>query len=261
MDFNNHLFRCSSLFKLMTQPQKKEDKEAGRLSVTTQKYLNEVYIEAVYNRRSEFSAKYIEKGIKMEEDGMTVLSRSKGLFLRKNSERLNNKFFTGEPDVMPVNKIGYDIKCPWSLFSMPMPGEELCDQYEYQNQGYIDLTGADEWVTVYCLVNAPANLVLNEKKSIWYALGCPDEESELYVSKCVEVEKNMIFDMREFLKEAPYFDFHCQEWTYDIPFEERVIEFKSVRDDDKIKLVKEKVIKSREHLNSRANRRVETIAA
>jgi len=238
----------------MTQPQKKEDREAGKLSVTTQKYLNEIYIEAKYNRRNEFSAKYVEKGIKMEEDGLTLLSRTKGLFLRKNTERLNNKFFTGEPDIMPVKKIGYDIKCPWSLFSMPLPDDELCDQYEYQNQGYIDLTGADEWVTAYCLVNAPSNLVLNEKKSIWYALGCLDEEKEWYVEKCIEVEKNMIFDMREFLKEAPYFDFHCQEWTYDIPLEERVIEFRSVRDDDTIKALHEKVIKSREALTAKCNR-------
>jgi hypothetical protein len=254
MNFDNYLFRCSGLSKLMTEPKLKVDKEAGNLAQTTTNYLKEIYREAKYSRRNEFSSKYIEKGLSQEENAITLFSRVTKTFYKKNDTRLNNKFITGEPDLFAGDEItkckeGFDIKCSWSIFTFPFPDDVLDPCYKWQNAGYMYLTGAEKWTTAYCLVNATANLVLNEKKAIWYKLGCPDEEDEQYIEKCIEVEKNMIFNRSEFIKVDPGFDFHCRDWQFDIPLKERVLTFTTERNEDDIKIIQDKVLKARKWLN------------
>lgn len=266
MDFSNYLFRCSSLYKLMTEPQSKEAKERGDLSATTKTYLREIFREEKYRRRNEFSSKYIEKGLAQEENAITLFCRVKKLYLTKNETRLSNKYITGEPDLFHGESIttclkGWDTKCSWSLFTFPYSEDGLDKQYEWQNKGYMWLTGAKEWATTYCLVNATPDQVLNEKKSIWYKLGCPAEDSEIYTQKCIEVEKNLIFNISEFRKEAPGFDFHCAEWDYDIPLNDRVLEFTTERNDADINKLIERIIKCREYLNQLAGTKQEQIAA
>jgi hypothetical protein len=248
MDFSNYLFRCSSLYKLMTEPQSKEAKERGDLSATTKSYLREIFREEKYRRRNEFSSKYIEKGLAQEENAITLFCRVKKVYLTKNETRLNNKYITGEPDLFHGESIttcqeGWDTKCSWSLFTFPYEEDGLDKQYEWQNTGYMWLTGAKKWSTAYCLVNAMPDQVLNEKKSIWYKLGCP------------------IFNISEFIKEAPGFDFHCTEWDYDININDRVLEFTTERNDANINKLIERIIKCREYLNQLAGVKEDQIAA
>jgi len=241
----------------MTEPKTKEAKERGDLSQTTISYLQEIFLEEKYKRRNEFSSKYIEKGLAQEEQAITLYTRAKGVYLQKNTTRLYNEFLTGEPDAFIGDQIqgcekGIDFKCSWSIFTFPFYETELDPQYKWQNTGYLALTGAGEWETSYCLVNATANLVLNEKKAIWYKLGCPDEDSEEYIKKCIEVEKNLIFNRADFRKEDPGFDFHCPVWEFDIPLEERVKSFATIRSEEEIEIVYNKVKRCRAYLNEMA---------
>lgn len=238
----------------MTQPKSKSDREAGNPSQTTISYLREIYREQKYGRRNEFESKYTEKGKVQEENAITLFCKINRLFYKKNTERLNNEFITGEPDIHNGETIrtcthGVDIKCSWSLFTFPYPEDKLCDAYEWQNQSYMFLTGAEMWTTAYCLMNAPGNLITNEKKSIWYKMDMPDEGEAEYVEKCIEVEKNMIFDMTEFRKENPGFDLHCTDWHYDIPLNDRLVRYESTRNEDCIERIKKEVTEARKCLN------------
>jgi hypothetical protein len=256
MNFDTYLFHPSAFHKLVTEPKTKADKKAGNLSVTTISELRKIYREEKYQRKCGFESKYTDKGLIQEDNAITLVSRLEKRLYIKNTIRITNDYLTGEPDLVDNKDImkclrGCDIKCAWSLWTFPFADDELSSAYEWQNHCYMFLTGAKEWETKHCLMNAPADLITNEKKAIWYKMGMPDESEAEYVEKCIEIEKNMIFDMGEFLKENPYgFDFHCTDWQYDIPMSERVVTFLVKRDEAKIEKIKSTVERCRIYLNN-----------
>ena len=69
-NFNNYLFRCSSLGKLLTAPRNKSEV----LSETTKSYLQQIHKETIFKRKKDISSKYMEKGILGEEKSLTAYS-------------------------------------------------------------------------------------------------------------------------------------------------------------------------------------------
>lgn len=103
------------------------------------------------------------------------------------------------------------------------------------------LTGAKRWTTAFCLVNASASLIDAEKKRIYYSLGCPDDDNVDYHKKCISIEKNMIFDLLQFKKDNPHYDMACNNWEFDIPMSERVVEFTVDRNESEIEALYERI--------------------
>lgn len=229
-------------------------KDDFTLSQTALSYIGTLYREYKFQRRQEFSSKYIEKGVQQEEDAITLLSLYLKRMLFKNAHRLTNDFITGEPDVFIGESIdkaeeGYDTKCSWSVWTFPFEGP-LDPKYYWQNMGYMALTGAKRWTTAYTLVNASAHQITSEKNKIWYAMGCPDETSDRYIEKRIEVEKNMIFDMAQFIDDNPGYDLDCPDWKYDIPLSERIKLFTVERDDQAIQMIYDRVTACRRFMNT-----------
>jgi hypothetical protein len=241
--------------------EKEKDKT---LPKTMTNELRKIHRMETYNRNFNISTKYIRKGLSQEEEAITnyqmyLNKTGKRVLLTKNTERLYNDFFEGEPDIWRKgDKIGYDTKCSWSLDTFPFPSDELIIDYESQNQVYMNLTGAEEWVTAYCLVNIHEHGLNNEKLKEYYVLDCPDEEHENYYEyrkRCMDIERMLIFDYERFTHAFPYHDlFYTKEqWMdegNDIPLEERIIEKKSYRNDDFIKELKERRLIAIEYLKS-----------
>ncbi len=299
MKFDDLLIRCSAIGNLMAKPKEtltekqaetinelkakpkltikqeetlnellKRQNNPPQLSKTAESYLKKLFREEKWLRHQQYSSKYIEKGIREEEASITLLSVIKGVYMRKNTERKSNAYITGEPDIQPVLvdgvKTGYDVKTCWDLFTMPFPDEEIDSDYEWQNRGYMELFGADRWVTAYCLVNAPGSLIWREKEKVFYALGSPKEGDDSYVvylKKCIDIEMNHIFDIAQYYKDNPpsslYHDLTIKDlgtWTpenpvFDIPKEQRIVEFVTNRDIIKANLIYEKVKASRKFMN------------
>lgn len=264
LDFSHWLCRASAFHKLVTEPKTKADKDAGELSITTKNFLKDCFREAKYHRRKEFESKYTDKGLVKEEDAISLVSRVTKTLYKKNKIRVSNHYVTGEPDIHDGKQLmkckkGGDVKCVWSLWTLPFKNDRLDISYEWQNKIYMYLTGAKEWYTHYCLVNAPDYLITAEKKGIWHKLGCPEEDEpthkELYaeyIKKCIDVERNMIFDMPQFKKDHPYFDLDLTEWSYDIPMEERIVSFRVEWDEQDLIKIKYLVTKARNYLNELA---------
>lgn len=259
--FDNYLFHSSAFSKLTTEPKLKVDKDAGNLSETTKTYLYEIYLEEKYKRRKQINTKQMRKGTLQEEEAITLYCRLHKNMFEKNTIRFTTKYTTGEPDIVDskdVSKItkGVDIKCSWSIFSFPSALDKLDKAYEWQNQCYMDETGAQEWITAHCLVNALGYMITDEKRKVWYSLNMPDEADEEYIMQCLEVEKNMIFDMGEFKKNEPQYDLTFDQygfkWDYDIPLKERVFEFHTPRDKFMIESIPDYAIKGRKFLNGLA---------
>lgn len=250
---NEMLFRASSMGAIMSGCKKGWDVEN---SLTCKRKLVEMFRQEVWQRRYDKSNKYVKKGIEVENDSITLYCRvKKGEMFKKNTIRLNNEFFTGELDLYRGESITkatriVDIKSSYDWTTFPsICDTEVDDNYEYQGLVYMDLTGAGLHTVAHCLVNTPAHLITTEKWRKRGEMGIIDTETEEFIEACIEIEKNHIFDMGLFLKEYPYFEFHCKDWNYDIPMIERVHELDVVRDDKKIARMKERIDECRIWMN------------
>lgn len=234
MNWSDTLIRCSSIGSIMTEPKEKAAKEAGELSKTAKSHLKGVYINEKYGRHKDIITKQMQKGIEVEEESITLLSRVQKKMLYKNSERLSNAYITGLPDIYEGESIYNaesitDIKSSYDLHSfINNIGEQLDRDYYFQLQGYMALSGAKIAYIAYCLVNTPAHIIENEKYRLLKSMDVISEESPEFIKEALKIEKNMIFD--------------------DIPKEERVLIFTILRDDEIIETIYDKVVKARAFL-------------
>jgi hypothetical protein len=230
MNFDDYKFRCSALGKLMTN-----DRSGKAIGETAIKYLVECYVERVYGRKKDISNKYIEKGLSVEEDAITLYSRLTKKFFKKNDQRVNNAFVSGEPDlfegesIMDAEQI-IDTKSSWDIFTFFFSKTEKVDKgYFWQMQGYMDITGAKKATLAYCLINTPDVMIEDEKRRLLWKMGAVTDQNDDYLKAAEEVEKSMRFD--------------------DIPMKERLILITVDRDDAAIKQIHDRVIEGRGILN------------
>lgn len=234
VDWSKLLFRCSCLGLIMTEPKEKVTKDAGGLGKTCISHLIKIYGWEKYGRIDDIQTAAIKKGLAVEEDSITLISEVEKVMYKKNTERINNEYFTGLPDMflgkeIRKAKIVKDAKSSWNLESfLKNEVEELSKLYYWQFQGYASLTGAKSGSIDFCLVNTPIQIINDEKKRLFYKLNVATEDNEDYKSACAELEFNSIFD--------------------DIPKKERIIKFPIQRNDEDIKRAQEKVESCRKWL-------------
>ena len=113
------------------------------LSKGAKTHLRKLRREIKFGRRKELKNQYLSKGVIKEEDAITFLTLWHGDYFVNNKERVENKFFSGEVDVIEM----YDTKCSWEMDSLPDPEEPLPMIYEYQNRVYMMLHNAEQWTT------------------------------------------------------------------------------------------------------------------
>ena len=209
----------------MTNPRSKSEK----LSETTKSYLNEIYIEELFGRKKDITNKYIEKGIYVEEESLNLIqSHYLGKLLIKNKEHFENEYIKGTPDVI-IDRV-IDTKSSWDIFTFSEADGNNKDYY-WQGQGYMNLTKKKEFDLAYCLTNAPEHMIVDEKTKQMYKRGLIGLDGSIEFDEMEnEIEKNMKFD--------------------DIPLEKRVKIFSFEFDDKAFELLKQRIIDSREYLNS-----------
>lgn len=206
MNWKDYKFRCSALGKLTTNPQGVKDPDKvdhwSKLSETTKTYLLECYIREVYGRDKEILNKYIEKGLQVEEDSITLYSRTTKTFFKKNEERLSNDYITGTPDLFTGSSIQeaetiIDIKSSWDIHTFfETISKPLNKNYVAQINGYCALSGAKTGKLVYCLVDTPPILILDEQRRLGWKVGIATEDwqiNEVYNQACEYLEKSMTY--------------------------------------------------------------------
>jgi len=245
-------------------------KNEVEISEGHRKFLLQTYAAEVHGRRTQISSKYLKKGNAREQDALTLLSRVKQKVFNKNTERLRNEYFQGEPDAFDGKEIRKakeirDTKASWSLETfLESKHKPINPMYEWQGHTYMSLTGAEMHHIDYCLVNGLAKAINDEKRKLAWEMGVLDMEVEndpAFVKGCKQIEINHIFDIHAFCIENPGYEFHNEIfihnngadkkfiWDYDIPFEQRVHTKSFARDEYKIAQLQEQVIVSREWLN------------
>ena len=247
IDFKTIMFHPSALGNIMSGVKKNWDVDH---SLTCKRELIKIFRQIRYDRYYDHSSKYTEKGKKMEEDAITLYSRFRKQVYKKNEQRLTNDSFTGEPDIISEDET-IDTKCSWSLDSFPSLLTDPIDaDYEYQGLGYMDLTGKRKHTIAYCLVNAPGGLVNKAKDDLFWRLDCPLPTDDGLMKGRIAIEKQMIFDMPQFILDNPDFHVDCDDWTFDIPVEERIIEYTINFDQSKLDAIKSRIKDCRDWMSN-----------
>jgi hypothetical protein len=215
--------RCSAIGKIMTSPKSKGE----ALSQTTKTYLQELAIEEIYGIRKEFSSRYTDKGNEVEDLSIALCNDVLNLgFIYKNEEHFTNDWITGTPDVN-TNEILLDVKSSYDATTFPFFDLELTNKmYLYQMHGYMWLTGKEESLLCYCLIDTPLQIVEDEiRREHW---------------KASLIEESL--DLRAFVQSKHTFAH--------IPKEKRLKVFKIAKDDKVIEDIKTRIEQCREYYNN-----------
>jgi len=214
--------RCSAIGKIMTSPKSKGEV----LSQTTKTYLQELAIEEIYGIRKEFSSRYTDKGNEVEDLSIALCNDVLDLgFIYKNEEHFTNDWITGTPDVN-TNEILLDVKSSYDATTFPFFDLELTNKmYLYQMHGYMWLTGKEESLLCYCLIDTPLQIVEDEiRREHW---------------KASLIEESL--DLRAFVQSKHTFGH--------IPKEKRLKTFKIAKDEKVIEDIKTRIELCREYYN------------
>lgn len=146
--------RCSQIGKIMGNAKKE-----GELSASCITYLKEWYAEQVYNDREEIYSKYMEKGNLMEADSIDFIAERLDLgILTKNEISFENDFLTGTPDII-CDDFVIDAKSSWcGRTFLEAVTSEPKEDYFWQLQGYMALTGNNRSYLCHTLQNTPEHL-------------------------------------------------------------------------------------------------------
>ncbi len=207
-------------------------------------YLEEVFRDVFWGRKRSLQNKFLEKGNLCEQDALDLLSEYDNDFYHKNDEYLENDYVCGTPD----NRQGIirDTKANYDLESFDK--SELTKLYEWQIKTYDWLDGKKEGELCYCLVNNPLHHLETERKSLWYKMGMPDEESEEWKEALKQLERNMIFDPIKFKEQYPHYTFENTESDLYIPPQFRVKKFRVTLEESDIKNIISRVKLARAYL-------------
>lgn len=215
--------RCSALGALFTEPRAKSE----LISATLKTHLNDWYLEKKYGVRTEIRSRYTDKGIQLEDEAIREYNKLFGTNHFKNDEFFEDDFIQGTPDIVSDDEV-LDIKCSFSLDSFPILEKKMSNKNYYaQLQGYMRLTGKSKAKLVYVLLDTPEDIIVREAKGIMYKEKLPDDFLDILIEEVREAH------------------------TYShIPIKDRIKIFEVLRDEDMINNIDQKVIFSREYIDS-----------
>jgi len=148
------IIRASALGSIMTDGKGKDE-----LSVGAKTYVGKLAKEFIYGYDERISNKYMDKGIRCEDDSINLYNAVKLSSYIKNTERRVNDWITGEADIVATHKI-IDIKTSWSLATFPALAEQGEDKgYEWQLRAYMMLWDKPFSEIAYCLISTPEDLI------------------------------------------------------------------------------------------------------
>lgn len=180
------LFRASEAYKLAVEAKSKADKEAGMLSETTKDFVLDLFLKNKFNYDEVVLTKEMLKGITLEEQAITLVSKVKNKPRFKNTKKYENYYFKGIPDIVLKEEIE-DIKISYNLKNFYKA--ELIKQYYWQGQVYMYLTGKKVFNLIYCLLPTPEEYITSEKLKYYYMFNC-NEEDEMYIKISQQIEHN-----------------------------------------------------------------------
>ena len=150
--------RASAAGQIMTS-----DRSGDGLGKTAQSYCQTWLREQLYGRRKQVESKYLQRGNESEQDALDYVADRLGYgVLIKNEQFFENEFMCGTPDAI-LNTVVIDTKCAWSWETMPIFDTECKNNdYYYQAQCYMHMTGIHSFKLCYVLLDTPVHMIEKE---------------------------------------------------------------------------------------------------
>lgn len=256
-------------------------KDQTTFSLSAQKRMRRMVREEKYGIKDNLDNKYLAKGIIGEDESISLYSKVEGKMYRKNTERLENEWLTGECDIIErtgKDIIVTDIKTSWNSESFDNT-LSLKSPYAWQvGVGYGWLYESTVSRVVHCLVNTPTEILKPEMYQYLKKQKDKEEDVFLRTMSLLEYEfsesgtkhrtqffrNHIVSDYgwitnldgsTEYLKNG-YWNYivACEQLDADfkfvpIPEKQRVKIFQFKRDESKIDYIKSKLVLARDEIN------------
>lgn len=282
--YNDYLFRASSIGKLMggipkpltanqektladlaakTRTEKQNityysllDRKNAKckLNDAAKKFCDQLIWEKQTGRSKNIENRYLDKGINVEEQSITLYSDVMQSLFVKNENRKWNKYFTGECDNAD-GKIR-DIKSSYDITTFPRLVESIkTPLYEWQLDVYMDLWGIKEAELIYCLVDTPFKIIEDDIRRLDWKFNVMDMNGDIRdesIPLIVEKVSNHIYSRKSLEEFCSYSGVIHLDWFEDfieIPKKERVKVFEHRYQPERIEMLKEMVELAREYMN------------
>lgn len=145
MEVKQFKIRASQASKLLTNGKGKDT-----MGETAKSYLKEWLVSEITGKGKEVKSKYLERGKELEEIAILRVAIHYDCHLEKNTENLENDFFTGTYDCKNDERV-IDTKVPFDCFTFPFFITEVDFDYYVQLQVYMNLTGLKKASLAFCL--------------------------------------------------------------------------------------------------------------
>lgn len=141
-------------------------KEAS-LSAGAKTYLNTLAKQEVYGYRKQLDVKYLEKGLALEAAAIQMLNDLEFKRYAKNTQRIENEYLTGEPDIIVPGVMTIDTKVSWSLDTFPAVSDDAHDMiYEWQGRGYMQLCDVPRHRVSFLMLDTPEEMIRWEQREL-----------------------------------------------------------------------------------------------
>ena len=155
------IFRASALSAIMSDGKGKDE-----LSVGAKTYVTKLAKEMIYGYDERVTTKYMDKGLRVEDESIDLYNAVHLTSHAKNMERKTNEWITGEADIVADDRI-IDIKSSWCLTTFYVLADQGRDTgYEWQLRAYMWLWDKPRADIAYCLVSTPDDLIGYESKQL-----------------------------------------------------------------------------------------------
>ena len=155
------IIRASALSAIMSDGKGKEE-----LSVGAKTYVTKLAKEMIYGYDERLTTKYMDKGLRVEDESIDLYNAVHLTSYSKNMERKTNEWITGEADIVADDRI-IDIKSSWCLTTFYVLADQGRDTgYEWQLRAYMMLWDKPRADIAYCLVSTPDDLIGYESKQL-----------------------------------------------------------------------------------------------
>ncbi|MDY3122882.1 MAG: translocation protein TolB precursor [[Actinobacillus] rossii] len=155
--------RCSGIADIIGIPTPKKDRDQP--TKTAKSAIRKIAKYDLYGYRDFDGNKQTEKGLQLEDTAIKLSGFTRGLALKKNTERRENDWITGECDIyVPSRKLIIDEKCSWDIGTHPFFEDEAEEKaikagYDWQMQGYMWLWDCQQAQIDFVLLPTPIDLL------------------------------------------------------------------------------------------------------
>ena len=233
-------------------------KKTGTLKLddTAKSFLEKLVWQELTKRSSDIKSAMIDKGLRKEEESITLYSNVTNKLFLKNEERKQNEYLSGEYD-NSQNETIRDIKTSWSYESFPLRDDKIKNKdYIWQLDSYMDLWGFKKSELIYCLVDTPFNLLEDEIRSLDYHNNILTQDGQVREERIplvVELVSNHIYTSNGLNAFCQYSSIVKISWFLDlfveIPEEIRIKIFEHKYCEIRNTQMKEMVLLAREYMN------------